>query len=236
MTRYLKLPAPQSLYACLMTALIDIHTHRPENAAPGTAIINLPMPLPASPLFRKGYYYSAGIHPWELTETNADDLLVRLESLLRHPQVVALGEAGMDKSADAPMELQTTVFTRQAALAEALCLPLVIHCVKATDELLAMRKALRPRQPWIWHGFRGKPQQTMMLVEKGFYLSFGEHYADAALSCMPDERLLMETDESLLHMEQLLPRAARLRGVTVDTLRRTLHDNARRLFLPKSDF
>ena len=58
--------------------------------------------------------------------------------------------------AKAPMELQLAVFKEQVKLSEKLGLPLIIHCVKAMDELLAVKKEFRPQQAWIWHGFRGK--------------------------------------------------------------------------------
>ena len=79
-----------------------------------------------------------------------------LEELVRHPQVLAVGEAGLDKLADAPMDLQVEVFRCQACLAEEVGKPLVIHLVKAVDELLKVKRDLRPSNPWIIHGFRGK--------------------------------------------------------------------------------
>ena len=93
------------------------------------------------------------------------------------------------------MELQLTVFKAQVRLSEEYGLPLIIHCVKAMDELLGSEKEFRPQQAWIWHGFRGKPEQAMQLLKKGFYLSFGEYYPDETMQIVPDERLFLETDE-----------------------------------------
>ena len=62
---------------------------------------------------RKGYYYSAGIHPWELAERNADQQLAFLQKQLKHKQFVAVGEAGLDRLTAAPMELQLTMFKKQ---------------------------------------------------------------------------------------------------------------------------
>ena len=128
------------------------------------------------------------------------------------------------------MALQLRAFRAQVALSERYRLPLVIHCVKAVDELLAVRKQLRPQQPWIWHGFRGKPQQAVQLLQQGFYLSLGEHYSADALRVIPADRLLLETDESACGIEVLVKRAADVRGVGEDELRTTLRQNVRRLF------
>lgn len=95
---------------------------------------------------RKGYYYSAGIHPWELAERNADQQLAFLQKQLKHKQFVAVGEAGLDKLAAAPMELQLTMFKKQVQLSEKHGLPLIIHCVRATDELLAVKKNFVPNK------------------------------------------------------------------------------------------
>ena len=205
----------------------DIHTHHlpvhPEDAA----IVNSLVPTfdVGTGLFR-----SVGIHPWELTEHNAGQLLDYLKQQLRKKQFVAVGEAGLDKLAVASMELQLTVFKAQVRLSEEYGLPLIIHCVKAMDELLAVKKEFRPQQAWIWHGFRGKTEQAMQLLKKGFYLSFGEHYPDETMQTVPDERLFLETDNSSLDIEDILCRAAKVRGVEVEVLRETIRRNIQNVF------
>ena len=93
-----------------------------------------------------------------------------------------------------------------------------------------MKKQFRPGQPWIWHGFRGKPEQAEQLQDKGLYLSFGEFYSDEAMRAVSDDRLFLETDESSLDIEELLYRAARVRGVGVETLRETIRRNIQNVF------
>ena len=207
---------------------MDIHTHKGEEQSGGKAIINYRQ-LAGTPL-QEGYYYSVGIHPWELTEHNAGQLLDYLKQQLRKKQFVAAGEAGLDKLAAASMELQLTVFKAQVRLSEEYGLPLIIHCVKAMDELLAVKKEFRPQQAWIWHGFRGKPEQAVQLLKKGFYLSFGEHYPDETMQTVPDERLFLETDNSSLDIEDILCRAAKVRGVEVEVLRETIRRNIQNVF------
>ena len=181
--------------------ILDIHTHKAEPVSAGKAIINRKL---ATDALCEGYFYSAGIHPWDLTEFDTERRLECLREQLAEKQLVAVGEAGLDKLAAAPMQLQVAVFKEQVELSEKYELPLIIHCVKAMDELLALRKERAPKQPWIWHGFRGKPEQAKQLLQKGFYLSFGMHYSSEAMNVVPDSRLFLETDDSPVDIEDVL--------------------------------
>ena len=205
----------------------DIHTHHlpvhPEDAA----IVNSLVPTfdVGTGLFR-----SVGIHPWELTEHNAGQLLDYLKQQLRKKQFVAVGEAGLDKLAVASMELQLTVFKAQVRLSEEYGLPLIIHCVKAMDELLAVKKEFRPQQAWIWHGFRGKTEQAVQLLKKGFYLSLGIRYNEDSLRVIPLDRLFLETDDSETDICQVYERAARTLGISVIKLTEQIQHNIKKVF------
>lgn len=183
-------------------------------------------------------FCSIGIHPWDLTAENSERLWGVLQRELErrksenHP-CVAIGEAGLDKLAAAPMELQVEIFERQVALSEDCRLPLIIHCVKAVDELLAVKKRLAPLQPWIWHGFRGKAQQASQLLRHGFYLSLGEHYSQEAMRAIPASRLFLETDESALDISDIIRRAAEVRGVDAECLQETLRENVQKVFFKR---
>ena len=142
-----------------VTDILDIHTHKQEVDSQGKSIINYPL-LADSPLYMplaenvevavgRGSYYSIGIHPWEVRESNVSQQLSFLQQQLQRKQFVAVGEAGLDKLAKASMELQLAVFKEQVKLSEKLGLPLIIHCVKAMEELLAVKKESRPQQPWV---------------------------------------------------------------------------------------
>lgn len=215
--------------------ILDIHTHQSATASGGKAIINYRVPADSALYVPQGIeggeiFYSVGIHPWDLTESNAERQLDLLRQLLAKEPFVALGEAGLDKLAEAPMDLQVEMFEKQVELSEEYKLPLIIHCVKAVDELLAVKKEYRPVQPWIWHGFRGKPQQAEQLLQKGFYLSLGAHYPDETMRVVPADRLFLETDDSPVDIEELLRRAARVRGVEVEALRTAVHKNIQKVF------
>ncbi len=212
----------------MIDTILDIHTHRQEADSESKSIINYRLLEDSS--FQEDCYYSVGIHPWKLTVANFDRQLDFLIEQLPNKQVVAIGEAGLDKLTEASMALQTLAFVMQIQLSETYGLPLIIHCVKAMEQLLAAKKQFQPKQPWIWHGFRGKPEQATQLLKRGFYLSLGEHYPDETMKLIPDERLFLETDESSLDIEDILCRAAEVRGVGVKALRETIRRNIQNVF------
>lgn len=205
--------------------LLDIHTHN-VSAPPGVAIENVsPEAFSPSP----GKYYSLGIHPWWVDKIT-DEAWSELRKMASHSQVLAIGETGFDKLCASTMELQKKAFYRQARLGEEIRKPLILHVVKATAELLEAKRLVRPSIPWIIHGFRGKLIQATDLLRHGFYLSFGEHYSAEVLRTMPADKLLLETDESSLSIEELVAQAAFLRGEEVDSLRLQIQQNTHRLF------
>ena len=174
---------------------MNFHTH--DLHAPVPAIINMPLEWlrnPDAAELRNDVAYSVGIHPWWTATAEWEDLMRGLYSWAEHPQVVRIGECGLDKLQGASVELQEQVFLMHVSLSERLKKPLTIHCVKAFDRLLALRKQLRPTQRWAIHGFRGKPELAQQLLAAGFDLSFGEHYNEAAYAFCPPTRRYRETD------------------------------------------
>ena len=208
--------------------ILDIHTHKSEEASRGRAIINYQLPVGGALCLSS--FYSAGIHPWQLTERDAEEQLAYLQKLFVEERLVAVGEAGLDKLTVAPMELQVRMFGKLVELSEKYRLPLIIHCVKAMDELLAVRKKLNPAQPWIWHGFRGKPQQAGQLIKNGIYLSFGAHYSEETVKGVPVGRLFLETDDSPVDIEEVLKQVAKARSTDAEELRQAIRENIQKVF------
>lgn len=175
----------------------DFHTHR-FLTPPGAGIVNLPEDWVAHPerfAPQPGALYSAGIHPWwTADEARCSLLLRRLPQLLGHPQVVRVGECGLDRLRGAALERQAEVFAAQVALAEEFGLPLTLHVVRAFDLLLQLRKRLRPTTPWVVHGFRGGPALAQQLLDAGMDLSFGPRFNPLAYELVPPHRRYRETD------------------------------------------
>ena len=129
------------------------------------------------------------------------------------------------------MERQEEVFVQQIGLSEEFEKPLIIHCVKALDRLLQLRKELRPTQSWMFHGFRGKPQQLRSLLDAGFFVSFGFQHNEESLRICPIDRLLLETDdEEVRSIEELYNNVANLRGINSTNLLEAMAKNYHSLF------
>jgi TatD DNase family protein len=199
---------------------VDIHTHRIPLIA-GTAIESV-APEEFSP--RTGGWYSLGNHPWYI-EREGHLFRETFLSLLTHPQVLAVGEAGLDKLTNVSMKQQITVFREQMELSELVKKPLIIHSVRANNELIQLKKDIRPTQPWIIHGFRGKAALAEMLLNQGFYLSFGAKYQEEALRITPLERLFLETDDSDVSIGDLYMRAAFIKGISDESLHHAVAAN-----------
>lgn len=206
--------------------LLDIHTHHVRTAVPGESIVSVE---PSGFLPVGGYYYSVGIHPWKVLETGAEDWEL-FEKILGHPAVLAVGESGLDKLAVAGMEVQKECFVKQILLSEAVGKPLVIHCVKAFNELIELKKKYRPRMPWVVHGFRNNLNIAHRLIDEGMYLSLGEKYQAEVLQQIPLERLLAETDMSTLEIRQIISGMATERGMDIVCLCKRIDENGRKIF------
>lgn len=174
---------------------LDIHTHDKSRI---DAIINI---YPNEQLI-EGAYHSVGIHPWHTS--NVDTITIEnLKALAINPQVVAIGETGLDALKGTSLDIQTEIFLIHVTLSEQYQKPLIIHCVKAFNEIIALKKRLRPTMPWIIHGFRGKPQLAQQLLDNGFYISLGEKFNTETATIIPSNRLLFETDESILNISSI---------------------------------
>lgn len=145
------------------------------------------------PSIEAGRYYSVGIHPWYIYDV--EEQIAELNRQVLLPDVVAIGETGLDKGVDIPLTSQQEVFRFSSSLAEDRGLFLIIHCVKAWDELIALRKELKPRMPWVIHGFRGNAILGKQLIRQGFYLSFGQNFNPEAVREAWPDRLFVETDD-----------------------------------------
>lgn len=185
---------------------IDLHTHRKsenkyEVQSTRYSVVNC---APTDELDGLRYC-SVGIHPWDVAEGWHVDF-ERLKERVLLPQVVAIGECGLDKLRGGEWSLQMECFQAQIDLARMVGKPLILHCVKAVDEVMRMCVGVK----CVFHGFRGKPELAKQLLGRGFDLSFGERFNVESLAlAWQAGRMWLETDESELGIEEIYERAAR---------------------------
>ena len=205
--------------------LLDIHTHYAAPIA-GESILNVE-PAAFCPI--EGNYYSVGIHPWRVGGRWEEEWEL-LRKAVTHPAVLAIGEAGLDKMTSTNPMLQKEVFERQILLAEEIGKPLVIHCVKAFNELVELKRKFRPSMPWVVHGFRNNVNIARMLLREDIRLAIGEKYQLPVLQEIPLECLLTETDESRMPVRDIIKGIAEVRRVTVEELSMQIAENAGKIF------
>ena len=144
---------------------------------------------------------TAGVHPHE-----AKKGIEGIEDLLGDPNVVAVGEAGLDYHYDySPREVQRKVFAEQIEMANRSDLPLVIHTREAWEDTFNILDSEGVPKSTVFHCFTGGKIEAEECLERGAYLSFSgiitfkrsESLREAASEC-PLDRALIETDSPYL--------------------------------------
>lgn len=201
-----------------------------------------------------GLHAAYGIHPQLLAELPAsgDDLLLRLlETVLAAGGAVAVGECGLDgpcAEAGAPMDRQVRLLRAQLALARRHRLPVLLHCLKAHDALLAVLEAEPLPAGGVLHSWSGSAEQVAPFARLGLGFSFAgpitfenARRGPAALRAVPRELLLLETDApdqtprphhgrcEPAHLREVAAGAAKVLGMEVGELDALTSANARRL-------
>lgn len=215
-------------------SLYDIHTHRRPTRPDVVSILNVMVDEDMTSL-PDAQPCSVGMHPW----TRHDDVEKAWErciALARQPSVVAIGEAGLDRNVDTPWDEQMEIFRRHIALSEEFGKPLVVHCVRAYDDVIQERRRREAEQAWIIHGFNKGGDVMDRLIDAGCHLSFGEALlkerspARAAIVRIPFDRFVLETDDGSVGIEDVYVTAATLRGTTPEGIEAMVSRTVQYLF------
>lgn len=201
--------------------ILDIHTHSQPNVNYNYKVIQNCYPQDFNPV--NGKYYSIGIHPWyiELNKFNWDEMYVKA----KHSQVLAIGEAGLDKLSEVLISKQEEIFKKQIELSERIQKPLIIHGVKVEQELLRIKKEIKPTQPWVLHGFRGGKEQAERFIQHGFYISIGLHYNKKCFDAIPLDKLFLETDTENININELYKEIAFYYSFSENELKNRIKQN-----------
>ena len=218
----------------LVSSFIDIHTHTVHTDSNLIQIVNLNLNQPCP---EQGFF-SYGIHPWEADKADfqMETALQSLEEKVKLPNVVALGEAGLDKMHKASFERQIELFERQIELSEACQKPMILHDVRSHNEIIALRKKRKAQQPWIVHGFSGTEQDIEQLIGQGIYLSVcesllhPERKIHKSFKFIDLDFLFLETDMAEIGVEKVYESAAKLLETDIVTLQKKIFANFARLF------
>lgn len=204
----------------------DAHTHLDRN--PRYSILNN---KEISQLERP---FSVGIHPRDVLSVKVD--LVQFGTSLKSPNCLALGEAGLDKILRIPIQKQLDIFELQVYLSEKFKIPLILHCVKAWNEVQKVRMKMKPRQKWIFHGFRKVALLDAVLADENMLIGLGtailwDEKLQNALSKISLDRMLLETDDDEGNsIEEVYECVARLKNISLQALQNQLEINFKNTF------
>jgi TatD DNase family protein len=182
---------------------------------------------------RDAGFFSVGIHPWDADAFNEYKLNL-IKELAIHSRCVAIGEIGLDKLKGPSMEIQIQTFRKQVQLAEEISLPVIIHCVKAWNELREIRRQIQPKSPWIYHGFSKASILNEVLIE-GMIVSFGKDILNnsklhSAIIDLPMSKMLFETDDSAIGINQVYELVSKLKKIPLQELEKSIEENIFNIF------
>jgi TatD DNase family protein len=209
-----------------MSPYIDLHTHRIRQDDGVISVCN--MMLHASSEIPT-HLFTAGLHPWYADQLSTENLRWRLDQCVMVENFVAFGETGLDKVCKVPMQLQLDAFELHLNKAVEHCKPIILHCVKAWDELTEMADSYPAIK--ILHGYNGSTQLTDRLLKSGFLFSIGKGILNStskihsAINIIPVTSLFCETDTSDVSIQEIYKGFATARKVTETELRDTIYAN-----------
>jgi TatD DNase family protein len=206
---------------------------------------------------------TAGIHPHE-AQLADPAALEKLDGLLANPDVLALGEIGLDYYYDhSPREQQKQAFARQMEIAAGRRRPIIIHCrpsegsSNAWDDTLAMIESnwAGTHLGGVLHCFTGEWEHARRAMDCGFLISFAgnvtfpraENIRQVAAK-VPLDRMLIETDAPFLApvpdrgkrnepawVARVADKLAEVCGVTADQVASSTANNFFRFFRVEPD-
>ena len=179
--------------------------------------------------------FSIGIHPWKIVASEIDNDLKIVENQLQNPNCLAVGECGLDKRIDIAFDLQVEVFKKQLLLAQQYAKPVVIHCVAAFQEVIAIKAALQISVPMIIHGFSKNSQTAKSLIDNDFYISFGKYLIqnpelESVFKTIPNDKFFLETDTIIDGIAKVYKLAAKYKSISDTALQQLIAQNFQIVF------
>lgn len=170
-----------------------------------------------------------GIHPW-----NVDRVQSFPEAELKKyiSESGIMGETGLDKNAKSDYNLQLKFFERHLRLASGLNCAVVLHCVNAWGDLLAMIKNAGLKNKILIHGAKCSPEIMRELLHFNTVFSFGMRELEtpkgaACALALPSDKILTETDSaaSERNLISVLQKLSELRNEDISALAASIEHN-----------
>jgi len=209
---------------------INTHTHAQLYDAK-IEVVNLPVHA-----IEKPNYYSYGLHPWYIKKETCFEELEKLQNLVYEKRCLAVGECGLDKLSTVDFALQQEIFIEQVKIANDVKKPLIIHCVKAFNELINCLNHNDNKVPVVIHGFNNNENIARVMVNEGYYFSFGkallgyDSNAAKAIINVGRKNFFLETDDADLSIKYVYKKASELLGIDEEIIKQQLQSNFENVF------
>ncbi len=215
--------------------LINIHTHHTSDSQNNTIDIFNQYPWH---FIENDAYYSIGIHPIFINQSNLKQDLITIENHLTNKKCLAIGEIGLDKLTDINFDLQIDVFKQQLKIAEKHQIPVIIHCVRAYQEILQIRKEMQLTIPFIFHGFNKNEQLLKQIISSKCIPSFGKNLLhnpnlQTIFANLSDDNFFLENDASNIKIEEIYHKAAEIKNTSINVIAENISTNFNRIFKQK---
>jgi TatD DNase family protein len=184
----------------------------------------------------KPNYYSYGLHPCYINNDDYDDKLKLIALKSNEKRCLAIGECGLDKLSKVDFELQQTVFLEHIKIANKIKKPLIIHCVKAFNELINCLNQSDNEVPVVIHGYNNNENIAHVLLDYGCYFSFGkallgyDSNAAKAIKNIGRKNFFLETDDADISIKYIYKKASELLGIEEEILKQQLVSNFENVF------
>lgn len=219
---------------CIM--LIDFHTHKNKLLREKSLAKDKSLSVYSFSVgddSEEEEYISIGIHPWDITEENIPTAMAFIKKKITNSNVLYVGECGIDRcrANTTPIALQQQIFEKHIELSEYYSKPLLIHCVRAFQEIIYLKKKYKPTQKWIIHGFNNNISIAKMLIAEEIILSFGtallNPYSNArkVLAQISEQSFVLETDDKDITINDIYKAACEIRGTTMDEIVKITQQN-----------
>lgn len=177
-------------------------------------------------------FYSVGIHPWFINLDNLEAELAIIDRTLAQKNCLALGECGLDKRIEMPLDKQIFVFKEQIKIAKKHKKPLILHCVSAFNEVIVLKKEMQIEVPIVIHGFSKNIEIAKSLISNGIYLSFGKYLLRnielaSVFENVPNDKILLETDTIDETIFEVYSKAKQIKKVDLELL---IENNFKKIF------
>lgn len=213
-----------------MRPYIDIHTHKAPSR--DQSIIQFFNQI-IGKKHRPTSSYSVGIHPCYISP-DYDKQYQLLEHIVTDPNVIAIGECGLDKNSFTTWDRQLKTFRKQIQLANELQKALVIHCVRSYDEVTNILNIEKTKVPVLFHGVNKKQSLLLSLINRGFYISLGEFIRrgnhDDFIKTVDLAYICLETDNSPACIKDIYAYFCQIRNISLEQLQEQMVLNVEKIF------